>query len=185
MNPLTEWQSFYEMVGSAAGALTGLQFVVMALISDLPTRDHEAEQQAGEAFAGPTVVHFTAALLLAGSLAMPWHGFAHVRWCWLAGGVAGCVYTAVVLRRMVRQRSYEPVVEDWAFHVAAPLTAYAGMAASAVAIANHTRGTLFALGGIALLLIADGIHNAWDNVTYLVALRRKRLQASDPAAAPE
>jgi hypothetical protein len=29
MNPLTEWQNFYMIVGSSAGALTGLQFVVI------------------------------------------------------------------------------------------------------------------------------------------------------------
>jgi hypothetical protein len=29
---LSAWESFYIIVGSSAGALTGLQFVVMALV---------------------------------------------------------------------------------------------------------------------------------------------------------
>ena len=29
-----EWESFYVIVGSTAGALTGLQFVVLTLISE-------------------------------------------------------------------------------------------------------------------------------------------------------
>src|SRR5947209_6792396 len=32
--PLERWESFYVIVGSSAGALTGLQFVVMALIAE-------------------------------------------------------------------------------------------------------------------------------------------------------
>ena len=30
---LRNWQNFYEIVGSSAGALTGLQFVVITLIT--------------------------------------------------------------------------------------------------------------------------------------------------------
>jgi hypothetical protein len=32
---LSEWNVFYEIVGSAAGALTGLQFVSMALTAEI------------------------------------------------------------------------------------------------------------------------------------------------------
>ena len=31
-----EWESFYVIVGAAAGALIGLQFVVMTLLADKP-----------------------------------------------------------------------------------------------------------------------------------------------------
>ncbi len=36
MSELTEWNSFYVIVGSSAGALIGLQFVVLALIAERP-----------------------------------------------------------------------------------------------------------------------------------------------------
>ena len=49
------------MIGSAAGALIGLQFVVMTLIADRPSR-YAAE--AGGAFATPTIAHFTVTLIL-------------------------------------------------------------------------------------------------------------------------
>ena len=32
-----EWESFYVIVGAAAGALIGLQFVVMTLLAERPT----------------------------------------------------------------------------------------------------------------------------------------------------
>src|SRR5436190_24376937 len=40
---LSLWENFYVIVGSSAGALTGLQFVVMALIPDSPTQAGEHE----------------------------------------------------------------------------------------------------------------------------------------------
>ena len=36
MSELAGWDSFYVIVGSAAGALIGLQFVVMTLIAERP-----------------------------------------------------------------------------------------------------------------------------------------------------
>ena len=36
MSQFVEWESFYLIVGSAAGALIGLQFVVITLIAERP-----------------------------------------------------------------------------------------------------------------------------------------------------
>lgn len=174
MTPLSEWLTFSQVVGSAAGALTGLQFVVMALISDVPMRS--GEMDAGEAFASPTIVHFVAVLMLAASLAMPWHALTPISAGWTLAGISGLVYTAIVVRRMRRQESYKPVLEDWMFHAVLPFGAYAGLTASAVLLPQHTRGALFGLAGVCLLLLFIGIHNAWDNVLYLVNLRRERLR---------
>jgi hypothetical protein len=54
MTALSGWQNFYVIMGSSAGALIGLQFVVMALIADMPAA--RGQEQAGVAFATPTVV---------------------------------------------------------------------------------------------------------------------------------
>ena len=62
MTALTGWENFYVIVGSSAGALIGLQFVVITLIADMPIAVGQA--QAGDAFATPTIVHFGAVLLL-------------------------------------------------------------------------------------------------------------------------
>src|SRR3954470_10113803 len=68
-----EWESFYVIVGAAAGALIGLQFVVMTLLADKPQL---ASPEAGAAFATPNVVHFSAALLLSALMRVPWHSLA-------------------------------------------------------------------------------------------------------------
>jgi hypothetical protein len=69
MHELAEWDSFYVIVGSAAGALIGLQFVVMTLIAERPPL---RAADAGAAFATPTIVHFGVALLLSALLRAPW-----------------------------------------------------------------------------------------------------------------
>jgi hypothetical protein len=72
MTALAGWQNFYVIVGSSAGALIGLQFVVLSLITRTPTARGDAE--IGGAFATPTIVHFGAVLGLSGILSAPWDG---------------------------------------------------------------------------------------------------------------
>ncbi len=187
MTSLSEWQVFYEIVGSAAGALTGLQFLVMALISDLPSvsEEHTAgENQTSEAFATPTIVHFVAVLFTAASAAMPWHSLAPAAVVWALAGFSGLVYTLLVLRRMRRQPAYKPVFEDWLFHVMLPCCAYAGLATFAIVVPLHARQALFGIAAMALLLLVSGIHNAWDNVLFLVALKRQRLREGPSSRQP-
>ena len=49
MTALAGWENFYVIVGSSAGALIGVQFVVITLIANLPIAQGSA--QAGGAFA--------------------------------------------------------------------------------------------------------------------------------------
>lgn len=68
MPELAAWDSFYVIVGSAAGALIGLQFVVVTLIAQRPTR---ATPDASAAFGTPTIVHFGAYFTVSGAVARP------------------------------------------------------------------------------------------------------------------
>ena len=56
------------ILGSAAGALIGLQFVVLTLIANRPPL---RVAEAGAAFATPTIVHFGSALLLSALARVP------------------------------------------------------------------------------------------------------------------
>ena len=69
---------------------------------------------------------------------------------------------------MRKQAVYRPEVEDWVFHCALPVAAYAILTLSPFAVASHTREALFGVGAAALLLLFTGIHNAWDGVAYHV-----------------
>jgi hypothetical protein len=166
---IAQWDNFYVIVGGAAGALIGLQFVVLTLIADRP---FTGAADAGAAFGSPTIVHFSLVLFLAALLHAPWQGIGIVAALWGLAGFAGIVYSVIVALRMVRQATYKPVLEDWLFHVALPVLAYAMLAASWFAAASHTRQALFGVGGATLILLFIGIHNSWDNVSYHVWVGR-------------
>lgn len=174
MTALAEWENFYVIVGSSAGALIGLQFVVMALIADMPRGPGTA--QAGQAFATPTIVHFGAVLLLAALLCAPWHGCGGPAILCGIFGAAGVMYAVRVTWRMRVQSVYRPELEDWLFHALLPLAAYATLAASACAAPFQARKALFSVAAAALLLLIVGIHNAWDAVMYHVFVQRQQQE---------
>jgi hypothetical protein len=152
-----------------AGALIGLQFVVITLGAERPPEDAEA---AGAAFASPTIVHFGVVLFLSALLLAPWQTIAVVAVVWGVLGFGGVAYTVIVARRMRKQAAYKPEFEDWSFHVVLPLAAYAILAVSSFAAPSHTRAALFCVGCAALLLLFTGIHNAWDNIAYHVLVTK-------------
>src|SRR5919199_1077033 len=98
MAELAAWDSFYVVVGSSAGALIGLQFVVMTLIANRPV--DRGTVQASNAFTTPSVVHFAAVLLLAALLSAPWGGVGGVEILWGLIGLGGAAYARFLGRRM-------------------------------------------------------------------------------------
>jgi hypothetical protein len=90
---------------------------------------------------------------------------------WGALGLGGVVYSLIVIRRMRQQTAYEPIFEDWMFHIVLPLGAYIILALLPFAALSHTRVALFGVGAAALMLLFDGIHNAWDNIAYHVLVQ--------------
>jgi hypothetical protein len=168
MTALSGWENFYVVVGSAAGALIGLQFVVMTLVAQRPPI---RATEAVDAFGTPTIVHFAAVLFLSAVVSVPWHEIGSASAVWGLAGFSGIVYEVVVSRRMRLQTTYQPVIEDWLFHFLLPLAAYAMLAGSAFVAQFHARPALFILGAATLLLLFVGIHNAWDAVTYHVFVK--------------
>jgi hypothetical protein len=163
-SPIAAWETFFFLVGSSGAALTGLQFVVIALVAESRRRATPGEI---DAFATPTIVHFCAVLLISALMNAPWQGLSLVALAIGACGLAGIVYVFIVLRRARHQPHYSPVFEDWLWHFILPLSAYTLLLISAIELPSHPRPVLFVFGGSALLLLFVGIHNAWDTVTYI------------------
>jgi hypothetical protein len=176
MTAIREWGTFYAIVGSSAGALIGLQFVVMTLIANMPLT--QGDTQPGHTFTTPTVVHFGVVLLLSAAGSAPWEGVKTVAVLWGLVGFSGAGYVVHVARRLHSQATYQVVFEDWLFHVLLPLASYTMLATSACTAYSHSCPALFLVGAAALLLLFIGIHNAWDVVTYHVFVR-KREQCED------
>jgi len=180
MPELAEWDSFYVIVGSAAGALIGLQFVVMTLIAVRPPSQGGT---AGAAYGTPTIVHFSTALLMCALLRAPWHSMAPLALLVMLIGLGGFIYMSLVTWRIRRQTIYKADWEDWTFHVVLPFAAYLALALAALTVFTHAREALFGVGAATLLMLFVGIHNAWDAVAYHVFVNlavRKADEATEP-----
>jgi hypothetical protein len=170
---LARWVSFYGICGTAAASLTGLQFVVVALVAQMRLRNSDGGL---EAYSSPTVVHFGTVLLLSATLCAPWDGLSGVAALIAACGAAGLGFTGLVAWRTKRVAAYSPVFEDWLWHVVLPLTVHAMLLAAGLTLVRHSTGALFTIATAVLLLLFIGIHNAWDTVTFLV-IERQRLES--------
>ena len=173
----TAWENFYVIVGSSGAALTGIMFVVIALISE---RGAARSLNEIDAFGTPTVVHFSSVLLLSAILSAPWPSYTGPRVLLSLIGVAGVIYILVVLGRARRQKGYKPVLEDWIWHTVLPLIAYGSVAWGGIRFEASTPAAMFAIGGASVLLLFIGLHNAWDTVTYIVVVRPGSQQESAP-----
>jgi hypothetical protein len=161
---LTAWSSFYDVTGSAAAALTGLMFVVITLVTGRET----ARSQDGIAtFSTPTVMHFSAVLLISAVMIAPWHVLVYAGVPVGVIGLYGVAYVVRIIYRTRLLRTYTADVEDWVWYTMLPLIGYAAIAAGAIALATIPLKALFAIGGGVVLLIFIGVRNAWDVVTFL------------------
>ena len=181
-SPLAAWESFYVIVGSSAAALTGLQFVVIALLSDTHRRPSVSEGI--DAFSTPTVVHFSAILLVACILSAPWPGLAAMSLALGATGAAGFIYGVIVIKRTRGQTVYKPVFEDWLFHSVLPNVTYATLVIAALTMLRHTSGSLFVVAAAELLLMFVAIHNAWDTATYVTIDMNRHGNPGEERAVP-
>ena len=170
------------MTGSSAGALTGLVFIVITLISDRP----RGKSDAGiGTFTTPTVVHFSCVLLASAVMSAPFPSLGPVAVILGLAGAGGLFYVTLIARRHATMRTYRPDAEDWTWNVVLPFVAYATLLASAIAMRAPDSGALYATAAAVMLLILIGIHNAWDVVTFLATGKVDELPDSPPSDSPE
>lgn len=166
---LSPWSNFYVIVGSSAGALTGLQFVVMALVADAGALSGSLEVRA---FGTPTIVHFCFALVISGIANAPWHDLSSAALALGLCGAAGVAYASNNIRH-ARNAAYSPDAADWFWYAALPLAAYATLLVTATILDAHPARALFVVAGVSLVLLFISIHNAWDTVTYVTLQHRR------------
>ncbi len=166
LSPLATWQNFYVIIGSAAATLTGLLFVVITLIAQVRVRASSPSDGIA-VFSTPNVFHFGAALLVAAILSAPWQALWHAALLLGLSGLGGATYVVIVLQRASRQTDYQPVLEDWLWHTVFPLVSYTALVVAAILLLGNAVPALFVIAAATVLLLFIGIHNAWDNVTYI------------------
>jgi len=163
--PLDAWSNFYVIVGSAAGGLTGLTFVVIALVAEAHVR-----LSGLRAFVSPTVVHFCSVLGIAALLNVPGQTPASMGLCLGASGLLGVLYSVGTTVQMLRTGpSYKPVAEDWIWNAILPTLSYLILLIAGTVAPRHVPGALYATAAVSLLLLLIGIHNAWDIAVWFTA----------------
>jgi hypothetical protein len=169
---LAGWENFYVITGSSAGGLTGITFVVIALIRDV---QHVGPTPAGlRAFVTPMIVHFGGVLALAAYLSMPHQGVMSLSVGFGVAGLAGLIYGGVIAANMRRPGSaYVPVHEDWIWNVALPTLVYGGLLVMAFLVWRKPVQTLYGVAVACLLLLFIGIRNAWDIAVWMTVKQQR------------
>src|SRR5580765_304025 len=144
------WETYYIVLGSAAGALTGLMFVVAALIADAGFGSEDAVHT----FATPTVVHFTGVLVLSLLVVVPWPAASQLTAALSVFGAAGTMYMLIVWRRSLRQKDYKPIFQDWVFYIALPIAGYLTAFVAAWVLRQRPTAALFMIGAGSVGLLA-------------------------------
>ena len=164
LSPVSIWQNFYVIIGTSAGALTGLMFVVITLISRAPG---QKTRLSVDAFGTPIVVHFSLALLIAAILSAPWEALWNVGLLLGLLGLGGLIYLVIVVLRTRRQDDYQQVLEDWVWYQILPFISYLALLVSGFLLSSYPVPVLYVIGGATILLMFTGIRNAWDTVTFI------------------
>lgn len=162
---LTPWSNFYIMTGSSAGALTGLMFVVITLVTGV--EQSRRTRDGISTFSTPTVAHFGSALLVSAILSAPWPSLLYPAVILGLAGLYAVIYVVRVWSLTRGFTAYKPDLEDLVWFTVLPLVAYGAILVGAIALPALPAGALFALAGGTVLLIFIGIRNAWDVVTFL------------------
>src|ERR1700761_9450761 len=128
-----EWDNFYLMIGSAAGALIGLLFVVATLTGSLGADKAEV---GAKIYLTPTVFHFAVVLVSSAITAVPHLEARAAAGLLAAATVLGLIYAVNVGRMLRGPVDLEAAhwTDFWCYAVA-PGVIYVGQLAAVAALA--------------------------------------------------
>ena len=165
------WDNFYLMIGSAAGALIGLLFVVVTLTTGF----ERSQASRGQAiYMTPTAVHFGVVLTTSAVALVPRLPASAVAVLFALGALCGlvkAVQSGIGIRTGIPGAEPPHWTDAW-FYGVFPGVLYLGLLASSVAI---WRGAAWAAYGTAfclMVLLLIGIRDAWDLVTWIAPMTK-------------
>jgi len=167
---LSRWHDFYELIGTAGATLVGLMFVTASIGAGVFTRDQKTAMQS---FITPTVVHFSAILIICIVAIAPDETWNLLGALMIGGGLIGLGYSGWTVRRMVTGGYLAAIdASDRMWYVLLPIAGYGIVIAAGLRLEAHDANGLriLALGLITLLLA--GIRNAWDMTIWIIQRRQ-------------
>jgi hypothetical protein len=165
------WDSFYLLVGGAAGALIGTMFIVATLTAGY---DANRLSRGAAVYITPVVFHFGVVMVVSVLTAVPHLSsdiFALVMAVCAAVGVVYAVVTTVRIFRLDWDDTL-PDLSDKFFYGVFPTLAYLALGGAAASIWLWPEDAPYLIGATMLILLVVGIRNAWDLATALVQRQR-------------
>ena len=160
------WENFFYLIGSAAGALIGIMFIVITL-----TAGHEPRRvsRGAPVYVTPIVFHFAVVLVVSATSEVPGLILPAVAVLLGASAIAGLAYSTLTTIRLCRKGWEDPIPgwSDKCFYGFLPTTIYVALLGAAGAVWMAERKAAFAVAGLMLGLLLLGIRNAWDLATTL------------------
>jgi len=156
------WYDFYIAIGTAAVTLLGAMFVVASIGTSFVTPGRATETRL---FMTPTVTHLAAVLLGCAVAMVPSLGWTSLGVLLGLGGLIGMAYSTGVGWHVL-QRQLD--ITDRLWYGAVPIAAYAIMTAAAWMAWSHQPASLEVLASALILLLIDGIRNAWDLIIFFM-----------------
>jgi hypothetical protein len=159
------WDSFYLMIGGAAGALIGLMFVVATLTGN---RSREQSLQGSALYMTPTVFGLAAVLMMSALTAVPGLTGAVMGTVLMVVAILGALHGATVCWRLMGGGA--PATPHWTDHWTygvAPTMAYLVLGGVGWAFFSGKPWAADALAAVLLGGLMLSIRNAWDLVTWL------------------
>jgi len=171
------WDSFYLLIGGAAGALIGLLFVVATLTQG---RDRDSALRGASIYMSPVVLHLALVLVISAAATAPDVGASAAAAMLGAAGLIGAAVAARVVYALSLGKTFSGAhwTDLWCYG-AMPLAADLALLASGMAAATAepaTAARAAAVSLVAVLLLA--IRNAWDLVTWISATTNAEKNAA-------
>jgi hypothetical protein len=172
--PLTDalgrWHEFYALVGTASATMVGLLFVAASVGSGVFTSGRRA---ALRVFLSASVVNFSS-VLAASLVALTPVGSWLLFGLWIvACALFGLAHSCLAWRDTISDGLIAAIdLEDRIWYLAMPLLGYLFEAASGVALALRLEQGCAALALSMGVLLAVGVHNAWDITVWSISRSR-------------
>jgi hypothetical protein len=159
------WENYYLMVGSSAGALIGLMFVVVTLTAG---RDRSEVERGKHLYTSPIVWHLAIILTLSGAAAIP---AMTPRFFAVAAGGLAILGIAIGVRSAIgiarNPGDPQSPAFDAFWYGIAPAITYVGLAVGAFGVLRGGPWGTTAVAADLMVLLLVSIHAEWDLVTYL------------------
>jgi hypothetical protein len=174
---LAQWRDFYMLIGSASATLVALIFVAASIGAGVFTRAHQVGIRS---FLSPTVVHFTAILVICLFAIIPTQTWFTMGALLVCSGAVGMAYSGWVWRRMMRHGIIGTIdAIDRLWYAQLPIAAYLLIVSAGIALWKKSMTGLDLLAATQILLLLIGIRNAWDMTVWIIDRRQSPSPPGD------